>query len=162
MRGHGCAVVAARDFCDNRVAAYANMSRADQSDFIHSKEHPLATVRYLVRDVDAALPFYKALGFTLADRWGPPFAILERGDLAIWLSGPGTSASKAMPDGAMPTPGGWNRLVIEVDDLDAVVAALKAMGTKFRNEPISGPGGRQVLIEDTSGNPLELFEARDE
>ena len=122
----------------------------------------MATVRYLVCDVDAALPFYEALGFALADRWGPPFAIIERGDLALWLSGPGTSASKPMPDGALPTPGGWNRVVIEVDDLDAVVAALKAMGTKFRNEPISGPGGRQVLIEDPSGNPLELFEARGE
>lgn len=122
----------------------------------------MATVRYLVRDVDAALPFYEALGFTLTDRWGPPFAIVERGDLAVWLSGPGTSASKAMPDGALPAPGGWNCVVIEVDDLDVVAAALKAMGTKFRNEPISDPGGRQVLAEDPSGNPLELFEARGE
>lgn len=120
----------------------------------------MATIRYLVRDVDAALPFYEALGFTLADRWGPPFAIVERGDLQIWLSGPGTSAAKPMPDGALPTPGGWNRVVIEVDDLDASVAALKATGATFRNQPISGPGGRQVLVEDPSGNPVELFEAR--
>ena len=116
----------------------------------------------MVSDVDAVLPFYDALGFTLADRWGPPFAIVERGDLQIWLSGPGTSASKPMPDGAKPVPGGWNRVVIAVDDLDATVAALKATGAKFRNEPISGPGGRQVLAEDPSGNPLELFEARNE
>lgn len=122
----------------------------------------MATIRYMVSDVDAVLPFYDALGFTLADRWGPPFAIVERGDLQIWLSGPGTSASKPMPDGAKPVPGGWNRVVIAVDDLDATVAALKVTGAKFRNEPISGPGGRQVLAEDPSGNPLELFEARNE
>ena len=120
----------------------------------------MAIVRYLVRDVDAALPFYEALGFTLADRWGPPFAIVERGDLQIWLSGPGTSAAKPMPDGALPTPGGWNRVVIEVDTLDDAVAALVATGATFRNQPISGPGGRQVLVDDPSGNPLELFEAR--
>lgn len=122
----------------------------------------MATIRYMVRDVDAALPFYEALGFKLADRWGPPFAIMERDDIQIWLSGPGTSASKPMPDGAQPTPGGWNRVVIEVEDLDTAVAALKTTGAKFRNEPISGPGGRQVLAEDPSGNPVELFQARDE
>ena len=120
----------------------------------------MATVRYLVRDVDAALPFYAALGFTLADRWGPPFAIVERGDLALWLSGPGTSAAKPMPDGARPESGGWNRIVIEVDDIDAIVAALKLSGTRFRNEPISGPGGKQVLVEDPSGNPIEIFAAK--
>lgn len=122
----------------------------------------MATIRYLVHDVDLALPFYDQLGFVLTDRWGSPFAIVERGDLQIWLSGPGTSAAKPMPDGALPVPGGWNRAVIEVDDLDATVAALKAMGAVFRNDPISGPGGRQVLVQDPSGNPVELFEARDE
>ena len=122
----------------------------------------MATVRYMVHDVDAVLPFYDALGFTLADRWGPPFAFVERGDLQLWLSAPGTSASKPMPDGATPVPGGWNRIVVGVDDIDATVAALKAGGTKFRNEPISGPGGKQVLVEDPSGNPVELFEAKRE
>lgn len=122
----------------------------------------MATIRYMVNDVDAALPFYQALGFTLADRWGPPFAIVERGDLQIWLSGPGTSAAKPMPDGAKPVPGGWNRVVIAVDDLDGAVAALGNTGARFRNQPISGPGGRQVLAEDPSGNPVELFEARNE
>ena len=122
----------------------------------------MATIRYMVRDVDAAVPFYESLGFTLADRWGPPFAIVERRDLQLWLSGPGTSASKPMPDGAKPEPGGWNRIVISVDDIDATVATLKASGTKFRNEPISGPGGKQVLVEDPSGNPVELFEAKRE
>ena len=119
----------------------------------------MATVRYLVNDVDAALPFYAALGFTQVERWGPPFAILERGDLALWLSGPGTSASRPLTDGSVPVPGGWNRLVVEVEDLDAAIAALKPTGARFRSEPISGPGGRQVLIEDPSGNPVELFEA---
>lgn len=122
----------------------------------------MATIRYMVNDVDVALPFYEALGFSLADRWGPPFAIVERGDLQIWLSGPGTSAAKPMPDGAKPAPGGWNRVVITVDDLDAAVAALSKAGARFRNQPISGPGGRQVLAEDPSGNPVELFEARHE
>jgi catechol 2,3-dioxygenase-like lactoylglutathione lyase family enzyme len=126
-----------------------------------SKENFVATIRYLVKDVDAALPFYAALGFELADRWGPPFAIIKRGDLSVWLSGPGTSASKALSDGSAPQPGGWNRLVIEVDDLDALLAALKAQGAQFRSEPIKGPGGRQVLVDDPSGNPIELFEARE-
>ncbi len=122
----------------------------------------MATVRYVVRDVDAALPFYEALGFTLADRWGPPFAIVERGDLALWLSGPGISAAKPMLDGAKPESGGWNRIVIGVDDINATVATLKALRTRFRNEPISGAGGKQVLVEDPSGNPIELFEAKKE
>jgi catechol 2,3-dioxygenase-like lactoylglutathione lyase family enzyme len=120
----------------------------------------MATVRYLVHDVDTALPFYAALGFALAERMGRPFAIVTRGDLALWLSGPGTSASRPLTDGAQPAPGGWNRLVIEVDDLDAAMAALRPTGARFRTEPIAGPGGRQVLVEDPSGNPVELFVAR--
>ena len=120
----------------------------------------MATIRYLVHDVDAVLPFYAALGFTLADRWGPPFAIVERGDLALWLSGPGTSASKPMDDGALPQPGGWNRFVIEVEDLDATLASLAALGFSPRSAPIQGPGGRQALVLDPCGNPVEMFEAR--
>ena len=120
----------------------------------------MATVRYLVHDVDAVLPFYAALGFTPVDRWGPSFAIVEREGLALWLAGPGTSAARALPDGSKPVPGGWNRLVIEVDDLDATIAMLEGAGARFRSEPISGPGGRQVLAEDPSGNPVELFEAK--
>jgi catechol 2,3-dioxygenase-like lactoylglutathione lyase family enzyme len=120
----------------------------------------MATVRYLVNDVDAALPFYRALGFKLMDRWGPPFAILKRRGLALWLSGPGTSASKTLKDGSVPTPGGWNRLVIEVANLDESIAKLESVGARFRGKPIKGPGGRQVLVEDPAGNPVELFEAR--
>ncbi len=119
----------------------------------------MPTVRYLVHDVDAVLPFYEALGFRPVDRWGPPFAILERQGLALWLSGPDTSAARPMPDGTMPMPGGWGRIVIEVDDLDATIGRLRATGARFRNEPVDGPGGRQVLAEDPSGNPVELFEA---
>ena len=120
----------------------------------------MASVRYLVRDVDAALSFYAMLGFVLDERWGPPFAIVKRDDLRLWLSGPGTSAAKPLASGAQPAPGGWNRLVIEVADLDATLAALKAAGANFRSEPIAGPGGRQVLVDDPSGNPVELFEGR--
>jgi predicted enzyme related to lactoylglutathione lyase len=120
-----------------------------------------ATVRYLVNDVDAALPFYRALGFRLADRWGPPFAIVKRKGLTLWLAGPGTSARKKLADGSLPQPGGWNRLVVEAADLDATLAKAVAAGGKPRSKPIKGPGGRQVLIDDPSGNPVELFEARD-
>lgn len=120
----------------------------------------MAAVRYLVDDVDDALPFYEALGFAIAERWGPPFAIVERGDLALWLSGPGTSAAKTLADGSKPEPGGWNRLVIEVDDLTATIGSLETLGVRFRSEVVEGPGGRQVLVEDPSGNPVELFEPR--
>lgn len=122
----------------------------------------MPVVRYLVDDVDASLPFYQALGFRLAERWGPPFAIVKRRSLAIWLSGPGTSARKKLKGGAVPAPGGWNRLVLEVPDIEATVASLSALGATFRSRPISGPGGRQVLVEDPSGNPIELFEPRAE
>jgi catechol 2,3-dioxygenase-like lactoylglutathione lyase family enzyme len=119
----------------------------------------MATVRYLVEDADAATAFYvDVLGFTLKQRMGPVFTMVSHGDLTLWLSGPGTSAARAMPDGDEPVPGGWNRLVVEVDDLDAAVERLREVGARFRNEPISGPGGRQVLVEDPSGNPIEIFQ----
>ena len=122
----------------------------------------MAVVRYLVNDVDASLPFYRALGFKLSDRWGPPFAIVKRKGLSLWLSGPGTSARKKLKSGALPLPGGWNRLVIEVKDIAATVAALEAAGAVFRSKPIKGPGGQQVLVEDPSGNPIEIFQPRAE
>jgi len=117
-------------------------------------------VRYLVDDVDTALPFYQALGFTLGERWGPPFAIVERDGLSLWLSGPGTSARRPLDDGSVPAPGGWNRLVIEVAGLDSTLAALQAVGARVRSTPVAGPGGRQVLVPDPSGNLVELFEPR--
>ena len=121
----------------------------------------MPTVRYLVRDVDEALAFYVALGFSITQRFGPPFAILARDGLTLWLSGPGSSASRPLPDGSVPEPGGWNRLVIEVADLHASRAALHYVGAHFRSEPVQGPGGTQVLVDDPSGNPVELFQAKD-
>ena len=120
----------------------------------------MAVVRYMVTNVDEALSFYtQLLGFEERERWGPAIAIVARGDLTLWLSGPETSAASPMPDGRQPEPGGWNRLVIETDALDRLVEKLKAAGVAFRNEPLSGPGGKQVLLEDPSGNPIELFQA---
>jgi catechol 2,3-dioxygenase-like lactoylglutathione lyase family enzyme len=119
----------------------------------------MATIRYLVHDVDVAVDFYtQRLGFEVVERWGPAFAAIQKGDLKVWLSGPQTSAARPMPDGRKPEPGGWNRLVVEVDDLATLVAGLRPAGVKFRNEIISGPGGQQILAEDPSGNPIELFE----
>ena len=116
-------------------------------------------VRYMVTDVDAAVAFYtEHLGFQLERRWGPPFAILSSKDLELWISGPGTSAARAMPDGREPEPGGWNRIVVQVDDLASTVETMRRAGVTFRNEIISGPGGQQVLAEDPSGNPIELFQ----
>ena len=121
----------------------------------------MAVVRYLVADTDEVVRFYtELLEFTLQTRMGPAFAIVERDGLEVWLSGPQTSAARPMPDGREPAPGGWNRLVLEVDDVEVTAARLRAAGVTFRNEPLSGPGGTQVLIEDPSGNPIELFSAR--
>ena len=119
----------------------------------------MAVVRYLVDDVDAAVAFYtEHLGFTLQQRMGPAFAIVSRDDLTLWLAGPKSSAARPMPDGRQPVPGGWNRLVIEVDDLETKVEELKRAGLTFRNDIVTGPGGKQTLLEDSSGNAVELFE----
>ena len=119
----------------------------------------MAVLRYLVRDVDAALAFYiDKLGFALIERWGPPFAMVGRGDLTLWLSGPGSSASRTLADGSVPQPGGWNRLVLETDDLGSLVERLRSSGVRFRSEIVAGPGGKQILVDDPSGNPIELFE----
>jgi catechol 2,3-dioxygenase-like lactoylglutathione lyase family enzyme len=122
----------------------------------------MPTVRYIVDDVDASIAFYKLLGFKLTDRWGPPFAIVKRKGLSLWLSGPGTSARKKLKSGALPEPGGWNRIVVEVKDIEAIVAKLEAQGVSFRSKPIKGPGGQQVLVDDPSGNPIELFQSRED
>jgi catechol 2,3-dioxygenase-like lactoylglutathione lyase family enzyme len=119
----------------------------------------MAVVRYLVDDVDAALAFYTDnLGFTLEQQMGPAFAIVSRDDLSLWLSGPQSSAARAMPDGRRPEPGGWNRVVVEVDDLERKVEELKQVGLSFRNEVVTGPGGKQILLEDPAGNVVELFQ----
>lgn len=118
----------------------------------------MAVVRNIVDDVDASLPFYRALGFKLADRWGPPFAVMKGHGLTVWLSGPGTSARRKLESGHEPQPGGWNRLVIPVKDIEATVAKLERLGVTFRTGSIKGPGGQQALVEDPSGNPIEIFQ----
>jgi predicted enzyme related to lactoylglutathione lyase len=119
----------------------------------------MAICRYIVDDVDSAVDFYTSqLGFTVKARFGPAVAILEHGDLELWVAGPTASASRPMPDGAQPAPGGWNRFVLVVEDLDATIAALRRGGTRFRNEIVEGPGGRQILCLDPAGNPIELFQ----
>jgi len=118
------------------------------------------SVRYIVDDVDAAIPFYTSmLGFKLEMHPAPGFASLSRGDLQLLLNRPGAGgAGQAMPNRQLPSPGGWNRIQIEVDDLEAIVEKLKRAGARFRNEIVTGNGGKQILVEDPSGNPLELFQ----
>ena len=118
-------------------------------------------VRYMVEDVDAAIEFYtKQLGFTLGTNSSPAFADVTRGNLRLLLSGRKSSAGRAMPDGTLPFPGGWNRIELVVENLTSEVTRLKAEGLHFRNEIISGPGGSQILLIDPSGNFIELFEAK--
>ncbi|WP_254666328.1 TrmO family methyltransferase [Humibacillus sp. DSM 29435] len=119
------------------------------------------SVRYIVDDVDAAIAFYcDRLGFTEQMHPSPAFAMVTRGDLRLVLSAPGggPGGGQAMPDGSIPQAGGWNRFSIEVDDLAAAVASLRAAGARFRNDMVIGVGGRQILVDDPSGNPVELFE----
>ena len=119
----------------------------------------MVQVRYIVEDVDEAVAFYTThLGFSVNQQFGPAIAILARDDLELWVAGPPASASRPMPDGTAPSPGGWNRFVISVPDLDTVVGELRASGASFRNDIVVGPGGRQILCEDPSGNVVELFE----
>lgn len=118
----------------------------------------MVSVRYMVDDVGKAVEFYtKFLGFEILTNF-PPFADVARGNLRLLLSGPMSSAGRPMPDGVKPGPGGWNRIHLVVDDLVAEIARLKAAGAPFRNDMIEGPGGKQVLLLDPSGNVVELFE----
>jgi catechol 2,3-dioxygenase-like lactoylglutathione lyase family enzyme len=119
----------------------------------------LVSVRYMVDDVEAAIAFYTThLGFTLRTSALPAFADVVRGRLRLLLSGPRSSAGRPMPDGTRPEPGGWNRIHLIVDDLAAEVDRLRAAGLPFRNEIVVGPGGSQILLDDPSGNPIELFQ----
>lgn len=118
-------------------------------------------VRYMVDDVDRAVAFYTTLlGFTLNSNAAPAFADVTRGDLRLLLSGATSSAGRAMPDGRRPASGGWNRIQLLFDDLEAEVTRLRAAGAKFRNDIVKGPGGSQILLEDPSGNVVELFQPR--
>lgn len=117
-----------------------------------------AVVRYQVQDVDRAVAFYtRHLGFQVAQRTGP-VAIVSRGDLHLLFSGPASSGSRPMPDGRRQEPGGWNRIVLYVDSIDSTIAALTEAGVRFRNQVEVGPGGKQILVEDLDGNPIELHE----
>lgn len=118
----------------------------------------MPAVRYLVGDVEQAIAFYLSLGFSVKERMGPPFAMVERDGLVLWLSGPGSSAARPLADGSQPSPGaGWNRLVVVVDDINGALDAARAAGATVRNEPITGPGGTQALLADPFGNLVELF-----
>ena len=123
----------------------------DLTDFVH--------VRYMVDDVERAVDFYVThFGFTLRTSAAPAFADVVRGNLRLLLSGPASSAGRPMADGERPGPGGWNRIHFVVDDLGAEIERLRAAGLTFRNDVVSGPGGRQILLDDPAGNPIELFQ----
>jgi len=116
-------------------------------------------VRYMVDDVEAAIAFYTThFGFTVRSNAAPAFADIVRGPLRILLSGPKSSAGRPMPDGRQPGPGGWNRIHFIVDDIEAEVARLRVAGVRFRNDIVTGPGGKQIVLDDPSGNPIELFQ----
>ena len=116
-------------------------------------------VRYMVDDVDAAIAYYtKFFDFEVLTSFAPVFADVKRGNLRLLLSGPASSAGRAMPDGAKPGPGGWNRIHLLVDDIEAEVTRLRDAGARFRNDVVEGPAGKQILLQDPSGNLVELFE----
>ena len=120
------------------------------------------SVRYMVEDVDQAIDFYtENFGFEPGHNASPAFAEVSKGNLRLLLAGPESSAGRPMPDGRRPEPGGWNRLHFVVDDIGAEVERLRAAGVSFRNDIVSGPGGRQILVDDPSGNPIEIFQPAD-
>jgi catechol 2,3-dioxygenase-like lactoylglutathione lyase family enzyme len=119
-------------------------------------------VRYLVDDVEASIAFYaQHFGFTLLTNQAPAFADIQLGELRLLLSGPLSSAGRKMPDGTKPAPGGWNRIHFVVEDIEAEVERLRAAGVTFRSDIVRGPGGAQIVLNDPSGNPVELFQPRD-
>ena len=133
----------------------ATPSRAAPHTFVKN----VHGIRYQVKDVARSVAFYtQHLGFTLEHQQLPAFASVSLGDVQMLLSGPGASGSRTMPNGQSQKPGGWNRVVLRVSDLPAYIAELKSAGLRFRNEMETGPGGRQIQIEDPDGNPIELFE----
>ena len=144
-----------RDEHGTNHSAFKRLSTEDD------RTMPTVNVRYMVDDVDAAVTFYTThLGFTLISKTLPAFADVALGDLRLLLSGPTSSAGRSMPDGRRPSPGGWNRIHLIVDDLAVAVARLRSAGMHFRNDIVTGPGGSQILLDDPSGNPIELFQPR--
>src|SRR4051794_12805652 len=126
-----------------------------------SMDDATVNVRYMVDDVDAAVAFYTThFGFVLNSSFAPAFADIRRGALRLLLSGPASSAGRPMPDGRQPGPGGWNRIHLIVEDIQAEVERLRLEGLTFRNDIVRGPGGMQILLDDPSGNPIELFQLR--
>ena len=124
-----------------------------------TKPSEMVNVRYMVDDVGAAVAFYtKVLDFEVLTSFPPAFADVKRGNLRLLLSGPNSSAGRPMPDGAKPGPGGWNRIHLLVDDIEAEVARLRDAGARFRNDVVEGPGGKQILLQDPAGNVVELFQ----
>lgn len=148
-----CCVVSIMGGCVNH-----SMSEATAAARMPPAFRP-AAVRYQVADVERSVVFYtQRLGFHLEQQSGPAFAKVSSGSLILWLSGPKSSGSRPMPDGRRQEPGGWNRIVLEVDDLPQRVEVLRTAGIKFRNQIERGPGGQQIQIEDPDGNPVELFQ----
>jgi catechol 2,3-dioxygenase-like lactoylglutathione lyase family enzyme len=132
--------------------------RPDRRRFVVSSDATV-NVRYMVDDVDAALAFYTgAFGFEVLTNASPAFADVQRGNLRLLLSGPKSSAGRPMADGEQPGPGGWNRIHFVVDDIDAEIAQLRSFGARFRNDVVEGPGGKQILVVDPSGNLVEIFQ----
>ena len=127
-------------------------------DTVNLRYNETVNVRYMVDDVEAAMKFYTThFGFTVGSNFAPTFADVIRGKLRVLLSGPTSSAGRPMPDGRTPVPGGWNRIELVVDDIEAEVERLRAEGVPFRNDIVTGPGGQQILAEDPSGNVIEIF-----
>jgi catechol 2,3-dioxygenase-like lactoylglutathione lyase family enzyme len=152
----GCLVAAVAD--DGKTT-----TKTGKETQMVNEHSTVASVRYMIDDVDAAVAFYtKHLGFTLDVDSAPAFASVTRGNLRLLLSGEKSSGRKAMPDGTKPVPGGWNRILLEVTDINAEVARLRAAGVKFRRDDIvSGPGGSQIWVVDPSGNLVELFQPKE-
>ncbi len=135
------------------------MTEASADTKTTAQANAIAAVRYQIRDVDRAIKFYtELLHFKLERKTGTAFAMVSRGPLQLVLSGPGSSGARPMPDGRQQEPGGWNRIILYVPDLDAQIGKLKTSGVRFRNGVEAGPGGKQIQIEDPDGNPIELHE----
>lgn len=159
----GVVLLAAVGWADETPTPPAS-AKPDDKDNEKDKKPAFRTgaVRYQVKDVNKSVEFYtKHLGFKVDERYPvvPAFGAVSNGSLTLYLSGPKSSGSRAMPDGRKQEPGGWNRIVLEVDDLPSHVEAMKKAGLRFRNEIEKGPGGKQIQLEDPDGNPIELFEA---